>query len=57
MERAAMAAREMNCIKLRTQTLHDPAAYMRLTGAKPRIDLSGVRNNGKFYWVFEKEVH
>lgn len=54
--RAIEAAKEMGCVKIRTQTFRDPVAYRRLTGAIIRWDLSGVRPNGKMYWVFDKEV-
>jgi hypothetical protein len=54
--RMTAQAKELGCVKLRTQTLHDPAAFMRMTKAMPRFDLSGIRSNGKMYWVFEMEV-
>jgi len=49
-------AKERGCTFMRTQTLHDPAAYMRLTKADINIALSGIRSNGKMYWVFERRV-
>lgn len=49
-------AKEQGCILMRTQTFHNPSAYMRLSKARLNLELSGVRPNGKMYWVFEKEV-
>lgn len=49
-------AKQRGCRFIRTQTFHDPAAYMRLTKADINISLSGVRSNGRMYWVFEKKV-
>lgn len=56
MDKASELAREHGCKFLRALTLHDPAAFMRLTGARLNMPLSGVRQNGTFYWCFEKEV-
>lgn len=50
-------AKKRLCKLLRTSTFRDPAAYMRLTKGTPNLALSGIRPNGKFYWVFQKEVH
>jgi hypothetical protein len=55
-QKAAELAREHNCSILRTSTHRDPAAYTRLTKAKINLSLSGIRPNGKFYWVFEKSI-
>jgi len=49
-------ARWHGCKLLRTATMHNPAAYMRLIKVTPNIVLSGIRPNGKFYWIFEKGV-
>lgn len=49
-------AKQRSCQFVRTQTFHDPAAYMRLTKADINISLSGVRSNNRMYWVFEKKV-
>ncbi|WP_110953040.1 hypothetical protein [Anaerosinus massiliensis] len=53
---AQYKAKKHNCKVIVTQTLHDPAVFMRLLKWNIRIDLSGIRDNGKMYWVFEKEV-
>lgn len=53
---AILIAKKHHCKLICTQTFCDPAAYMRLTKAKINISLSGIRPNGKMYWVFEKEV-
>lgn len=49
-------AKENDCKIIRTSTARNPAAYMRLTKATPNIALSGIRPNGKFYWIFERKV-
>lgn len=49
-------AKERGCRLLRTATFRNPAAYMRLFKGTPNLALSGLRPNGKFYWIFEKEV-
>lgn len=49
-------AKEQNCTLLRTATTRNPAVYMRVTKAKPNLPLSGLRANGEFYWIFDKEV-
>lgn len=49
-------AKKRGCKLMRTATFRDPAAYMRLTKNKPNISLSGIRPNGKFYWIFERDV-
>jgi hypothetical protein len=49
-------AKERGCKILRTATYRNPVAYMRLTKATPNIALSGIRPNGKFYWIFDKNV-
>ena len=46
----------MGCTFLSTQTLHNPAAFRRLTKADLNLALSGVRSNGRMYWVFEKTI-
>lgn len=49
-------AKQRNCILLRTATNRSPGSYMRLTKGIPNLSLSGVRANGKMYWIFEGRV-
>jgi hypothetical protein len=49
-------AKLRGCTLMRTATKRDPVAYMRLTKAKPNLTFSGIRPNGRFYWVFERQV-
>jgi hypothetical protein len=49
-------AKARGCKILRTATYRNPSAYMRLTKATPNLALSGIRANGKMYWIFEKVV-
>jgi hypothetical protein len=49
-------AKVRGCKLLRTQTLHDPAVFTRLFKGRIRLDLSGIRQNGKMYWTFERAV-
>lgn len=50
-------AKENGCTLLRTAVARrSPAAYMRVTKAKLNLPLSGLRANGDFYWLFDKEV-
>jgi hypothetical protein len=50
-------AKMYRCNIMRTATYRDPVAYWRLQrGSGINFALSGIRPNGKFYWVFEKEV-
>jgi hypothetical protein len=49
-------AKEQGCTILRTATKRPPAVYMRKTKAKLNLPLSGLRVNGEFYWIFDKEV-
>ena len=49
-------AKEHHCRILRTATFRNPAAYMRLQKVKLNLPLSGLRPNGKFYWIFEREA-
>lgn len=49
-------AKKRRCKILRTATFRDPAAYMRLFKCTPNLAISGIKPNGKFYWIFEKEV-
>lgn len=49
-------AKEQHCTVLRTATKRPPAVYMRKTKAKLNLPLSGLRPNGDFYWIFDKEV-
>jgi hypothetical protein len=50
---ANIMAKERSCNMVRTATYRDPAAYLRLLKGKINLSLSGLRPNGKFYWVFE----
>lgn len=56
MRTAEVIAREHGCKMLRTRTLHNPAAFVRLTGAFLDLNLSYVYPNGIFYWTVDKEV-
>lgn len=49
-------AKKRGCKLMRTATFRDPTAYMRLTKATPNFAYSGIRPNGKFYWIFERLV-
>ena len=44
-----------NCILLRTATIHNPAAFIRLMGTHINLSRSAY-HNGRFYWFMEKEV-
>jgi hypothetical protein len=44
------------CKILRTATYRNWVAYKRLTKATVNWSLSGFRPNGKFYYIFEKQV-
>jgi hypothetical protein len=54
---AMQMAKVRLCRLLRTATHRNPAAYMRLTKGTPNLQFSGIRPNGKFYWVFDKIVN
>jgi len=49
-------AKIRGCRLIRTATFRDPAAYMRFMKCVPNLSLSGIRPNGKFYWVMERLV-
>jgi hypothetical protein len=49
-------AKERGCKIMRTATFRNPAVYMRFMKATPNLSLSGIRPNGKMYWIFEKVV-
>jgi hypothetical protein len=49
-------AKQMLSKTLRTATNRNPATYMRFMKCAPNLSLSGIRPNGKMYWVFERKV-
>ena len=55
-ERARKIARANGCHYVVTQTLRCPKAYARKSKAHLDLPRSGVRANGRFYWVFVEEV-
>ena len=56
LKRMNAMARRINCKILITQTLHNPKAFARLMKAQVNLSLSGIRDNGRMYWVFMKGV-
>ncbi|WP_196592416.1 hypothetical protein [Pectinatus frisingensis] len=45
--------KELGCHTLRVMTMRNPASYVRVTKTHLNLKLSGIRPNGKWYWVFE----
>ncbi len=49
-------AQKNKCALCRTMSMRNPASYVRITKTHLNLKLSGIRPNGYWYWVFEKEV-
>lgn len=56
MDKLMQMAKENHCKILRTATKHNPASFMRLFKGRLNLSISGLRSNGLFYWIFEREV-
>jgi hypothetical protein len=53
---ARKIALEHGCHYIWTQTMRNPVAFCRHSHGHLRVDQSGYRHNGIFYWVFEERI-